>query len=83
MNRGAAAAAMRIVRGDEQRRGRDADKTGARYPTCYWLGRVIAHHYCLSFGMYWAHRYLHVNKFLWRHIHSLHHFATIPLARAT
>mmetsp|Transcript_525 Transcript_525/g.1424 ORF Transcript_525/g.1424 Transcript_525/m.1424 type:complete len:372 (+) Transcript_525:140-1255(+) len=58
-------------------------ETYAEYPTCYWLGRVIAHHYCLSFGMYWGHRYLHVNKFLWRHIHSLHHFATIPLARAT
>jgi len=48
-----------------------------------WPLRLVAHHYCLSFGMYWAHRYLHVNKFLWKHIHSLHHYAKTPLARAT
>ena len=55
----------------------------AHHPRLYWLLRVVAHHYCLSFGMYWAHRYLHVNKFLWRHVHSLHHFAKTPLARTT
>ena len=55
----------------------------AHHPRVYWLLRVVAHHYCLSFGMYWAHRYLHVNKFLWRHVHSLHHFAKTPLARTT
>ncbi|KAJ8602411.1 hypothetical protein CTAYLR_001200 [Chrysophaeum taylorii] len=49
----------------------------------YWLARVVGHHYVLSFGMYWAHRNLHVNPFLWRHIHSLHHYAKTPLARAT
>mmetsp|Transcript_14643 Transcript_14643/g.46054 ORF Transcript_14643/g.46054 Transcript_14643/m.46054 type:complete len:356 (-) Transcript_14643:188-1255(-) len=49
----------------------------------YWAARVVAHHYVLSFGMYWAHRNLHVNPFLWRTIHSLHHYAKTPLARAT
>ena len=49
----------------------------------YWMLRVLAHHYALSFGMYWAHRYLHVNTFLWRHVHSLHHYAKTPLARTT
>jgi len=55
----------------------------ADHPYAYWFLRTIAHHYCFSFGMYWAHRYLHVNKFLWRHVHSLHHFAKTPLARTT
>ena len=55
----------------------------ADHPYLYMFLRVVAHHYCFSFGMYWAHRYLHVNKFLWRHVHSLHHFAKTPLARTT
>ena len=55
----------------------------ADHPYLYMFLRTIAHHYCFSFGMYWAHRYLHVNKFLWRHVHSLHHFAKTPLARTT
>jgi sphinganine C4-monooxygenase len=33
--------------------------------------------------MYWAHRNLHANKFLWRHIHALHHLAKSPVARTT
>lgn len=49
----------------------------------FWLARLVGHHYILSFGMYWTHRNLHVNPFLWRTIHSLHHYAKTPLARAT
>ena len=45
--------------------------------------QLLLHHYTLSFGMYWMHRLLHVNKFLWDHIHSYHHYAKTPLARAT
>lgn len=54
-------------------------------PFCplYWFARLVGHQYLLSFGMYWAHRNLHVNPFLWKHIHSLHHYAKTPLARAT
>jgi len=47
------------------------------------LPRLLAHHYVLSFGMYWMHRLLHVNTFLWEHVHSYHHYAKTPLARAT
>lgn len=49
----------------------------------YWFARVLAHHYCLSFGMYWAHRSLHAVPWLWSTIHSLHHYAKVPLARTT
>jgi sterol desaturase/sphingolipid hydroxylase (fatty acid hydroxylase superfamily) len=45
--------------------------------------RLIAHHYLLSFGMYWAHRSLHVVPALWKHIHSIHHWAKHPLSRNT
>lgn len=45
--------------------------------------RLIAHHYLLSFGMYWAHRSLHVVPVLWTCIHSIHHWAKHPLSRNT
>jgi len=45
--------------------------------------RLIAHHYLLSFGMYWAHRSLHVVPALWNYIHSIHHWAKHPLSRNT
>jgi sterol desaturase/sphingolipid hydroxylase (fatty acid hydroxylase superfamily) len=45
--------------------------------------RLVANHYILSFGMYWAHRSLHVIPFLWEHIHSFHHYAKHPLSRNT
>lgn len=35
------------------------------------IPRLVAHHYLLSFGMYWMHRTLHVVPFLWKHIHSI------------
>jgi sterol desaturase/sphingolipid hydroxylase (fatty acid hydroxylase superfamily) len=45
--------------------------------------RLILNHYLLSFGMYWAHRSLHDIPFLWKHIHSFHHYAKHPLSRNT
>lgn len=45
--------------------------------------RLIINHYVMSFGMYWAHRSLHDVAFLWRHIHSFHHWAKHPLSRNT
>ncbi|KAJ1452802.1 hypothetical protein M885DRAFT_619559 [Pelagophyceae sp. CCMP2097] len=48
-----------------------------------WFAKVLLHHYVMSFGMYWMHRNLHSNKFLWDHVHSLHHWAKTPLARTT
>jgi sterol desaturase/sphingolipid hydroxylase (fatty acid hydroxylase superfamily) len=44
---------------------------------------LILNHYVMSFGMYWAHRSLHVVPFLWEHIHSFHHWAKHPLSRNT
>jgi len=45
--------------------------------------RIIVNHYVTSFGMYWAHRSLHVVPYLWEHIHSIHHWAKHPLSRNT
>lgn len=45
--------------------------------------RLILNHYIMSFGMYWAHRSLHVVPYLWEHIHSIHHWAKHPLSRNT
>lgn len=45
--------------------------------------RLLLNHYVMSFGMYWAHRSLHDVAFLWRHIHSIHHWAKHPLSRNT
>jgi sterol desaturase/sphingolipid hydroxylase (fatty acid hydroxylase superfamily) len=45
--------------------------------------RLLINHYVMSFGMYWAHRSLHDIAFLWRHIHSFHHWAKHPLSRNT
>jgi len=60
------------------------------YPAPYsahsWPQRVVellANHYLLSFTMYWMHRSLHVVPFLWRTIHSYHHWARHPLSRNT
>lgn len=45
--------------------------------------RLILNHYVMSFGMYWAHRSLHVVPYLWEKIHSIHHWAKHPLSRNT
>jgi sterol desaturase/sphingolipid hydroxylase (fatty acid hydroxylase superfamily) len=45
--------------------------------------RLLLNHYVMSFGMYWAHRSLHVVPILWDKIHSLHHYAKHPLSRNT
>lgn len=43
--------------------------------------RLILNHYVMALGMYWGHRALHSNKWLWTHIHSIHHWAKHPLSR--
>jgi len=45
--------------------------------------RLVLNHYVMSLGMYWMHRALHVNPWLWRNIHSIHHWAKHPLSRTT
>jgi len=55
-------------------------------PVGRWHTRVLsyfANHYLMAFGMYWSHRSLHVVPFLWKYIHSYHHFARHPLSRNT
>ena len=47
------------------------------------LLQLVLNHYVMSLGMYWMHRALHVNPWLWRKIHSLHHWAKHPLSRTT
>uniref|UniRef100_A0A7S4TAH8 Fatty acid hydroxylase domain-containing protein n=1 Tax=Alexandrium monilatum TaxID=311494 RepID=A0A7S4TAH8_9DINO len=54
--------------------------------TAPWYERVLkvmANHYVMSFGMYWMHRALHVDPWLWDNIHSYHHWAKHPLSRNT
>lgn len=54
------------------------------YPPMYRrLLQLVLNHYLMSFGMYWMHRALHVNPWLWRNIHSFHHWAKHPLSRTT
>merc|ERR1712146_129421 len=51
------------------------------YPVWYERTvRLVLNHYVLSFGMYWMHRAYHVNEFLWKHVHSIHHWANHPLS---
>lgn len=47
------------------------------------VARLVLNHYVLSFGMYWMHRSLHVVPFMWKYIHSYHHWARHPLSRNT
>jgi len=51
-----------------------------------WLVRVyeiMINHYIMSFAMYWMHRACHNVPILWKRIHSIHHWSTHPLSRAT
>lgn len=45
--------------------------------------RLLGNHYLMSFSMYWMHRGYHVVPFLWKYIHSYHHWAKHPLSRNT
>eukprot|EP00930_Biecheleria_cincta_P013742 TRINITY_DN12104_c0_g1_i1.p1 TRINITY_DN12104_c0_g1~~TRINITY_DN12104_c0_g1_i1.p1 ORF type:complete len:400 (-),score=79.03 TRINITY_DN12104_c0_g1_i1:266-1465(-) len=45
--------------------------------------KLALNHYIMSFGMYWGHRAYHVNPFLWKYLHSVHHWARHPLSRNT
>jgi len=47
------------------------------------LSKLVLNHLFLSFNMYWMHRLLHEVPWLWKHIHSFHHWARHPLSRNT
>lgn len=59
------------------------DETGSQQSFQERLIRLLLNHYVMSFGMYWTHRSLHDVPFLWKYIHSFHHFAKHPLSRNT
>lgn len=40
---------------------------------------LAAYLFCVEFGIYWMHRTLHTNKFLYKYIHALHHKYNKPL----
>ncbi|SCV74498.1 BQ2448_8139 [Microbotryum intermedium] len=50
----------------------------------YWWGVPMAQFICAAFVLdgwqYGWHRYFHVNKFLYRHVHSIHHRLYVPYA---
>ena len=50
----------------------------------YWFGlpfiRQLIAIFVLDAWEYWIHRYMHVNKFLYRHIHARHHRLYVPYA---
>jgi sterol desaturase/sphingolipid hydroxylase (fatty acid hydroxylase superfamily) len=47
------------------------------------VAKLALNHYIMSFGMYWGHRAYHVNPWLWKNLHSVHHWARHPLSRNT
>lgn len=61
----------------------EAKAWGAYEPLPIRVLKLVGHHLVLSFSMYWLHRALHVHPALWKHIHSVHHWATHPLSRVT
>ena len=47
-----------------------------------WLNYFVclgAYLFCVEFGIYWMHRKLHEEKFLYKYIHALHHKYNKPL----
>ena len=47
------------------------------------LYEILVNHYVLSFTMYWMHRACHAVPWLWKYIHSIHHWSNHPLSRST
>ncbi len=39
----------------------------------YYFGFLFIYYGLVEFGIYWVHRTLHTNKFLYKYIHGLHH----------
>jgi len=58
-------------------------QTATVFPLPQRILTLVLNHYLVSFTMYWMHRSLHVVPWLWRHIHSWHHWAKHPLSRTT
>jgi lathosterol oxidase len=39
----------------------------------YYVGYMLLYFACVEIGIYWMHRTLHTNKWLYKHVHMLHH----------
>ncbi|KAL2609032.1 hypothetical protein R1flu_027605 [Riccia fluitans] len=49
-------------------------------PLLVQLGQVIVAMFVMDTWQYFVHRYMHINKFLYKHIHSQHHRLVVPYA---
>ncbi|BBN20061.1 sphinganine C4-monooxygenase [Marchantia polymorpha subsp. ruderalis] len=49
-------------------------------PLLVQIGQVIVAMLVMDTWQYFVHRYMHINKFLYRHIHSQHHRLVVPYA---
>lgn len=39
----------------------------------YYIAYMLAYFSCVEIGIYWMHRTLHTNKWLYKHVHLMHH----------
>jgi lathosterol oxidase len=51
------------------------DEIGGLIPYLFW---TLIYFSCVEIGIYWMHRTLHENKFLYKYIHMLHHKYSRP-----
>lgn len=60
--------------------GNADNKTSARpeQPLLVTAGQIFIGMFVLDTWMYFWHRYMHLNKFLYKHIHSWHHRLVVP-----
>ena len=42
------------------------------------LSRMTIYSMMIEFSLYWIHRYMHENKWLYKHVHKEHHLETVP-----
>ncbi|GAA0150865.1 oxidase [Lithospermum erythrorhizon] len=60
---------------------KDAETTGDQPPSMFVIaGQFLIAMFVLDTWQYFMHRYMHQNKFLYKHIHSQHHRLIVPYA---
>ncbi|KAH0668788.1 hypothetical protein KY289_023281 [Solanum tuberosum] len=65
----------------EQVTGDDGESGGDRHASIFVLGRqLFVAMLMLDTWQYFMHRYMHQNKFLYKHIHAQHHRLIVPYA---
>lgn len=58
--------------------GNDSDASAVQQPSLVLLRQFVIAMLVLDTWQYFMHRYMHHNKFLYRHIHSQHHRLVVP-----